>query len=155
MLKHALIFLKSNDLCDLVFSFKTRDMGKIRRVRQKLHQSSVKSIDNNLQRDEAVEVTAREEELIGKSPMFKSPEEFAAIPDNVFAGIDINFDSLRKKLTEDDRVSVKSIAKSCKYDSKGKLLTKKEKQKIKHDLWMRSRYLVDTSWVSVRRYGQQ
>lgn len=115
------------------------NMGKIRRARQKLHQSSVKStIDNNVQRDEAV--LAKEEESIGKSPMLKSPEEFAAIPDNLFAGIDINFDSLKKKLTEDDRVSVKSIAKSCKYDSKGKLLTKKEKQKIKHDLWMRSRY---------------
>lgn len=132
--------MKSNDPCDLGFSFKTRNMGKIRRARQKLHQSSVKSKDNNVQRDKAVEVTAGEEELIGKSPMLKSPEEFAAIPDNLFAGIDINFDSLKKQLTEDDRVSVKSIAKSCKYDSKGKLLTKKEKQKIKHDLWMRSRF---------------
>lgn len=121
--------MKSNDPVIWFSALKQEtNMGKIRRARQKLHQSSVKSIDNNVQRDEAV--LGKEEESIGKSPMLKSPEEFAAIPDNLFAGIDINFDSLKKKLTEDDRVSVKSIAKSCKYDSKGKLLTKKEKQKI-------------------------
>lgn len=117
-------------------------MGKIRRTRQKLHQSSVKSIDQHVPKSEDFEeVTNGEIALTGKSPMLKSAEEFAAIPDNLFSGIDINFDSLKKHLIEDDRMSVKSIAKSCKYDSKGKLLTKKEKQKIKHDLWMNSKLL--------------
>uniref|UniRef100_A0A1B6JX86 Uncharacterized protein n=1 Tax=Homalodisca liturata TaxID=320908 RepID=A0A1B6JX86_9HEMI len=107
-------------------------MGKIKRERQKLHHSSGRK------KPEDVTVTGEfEQKSVGKSPLLKSAEEFAAIPDNLFEGIDINFDNLKQKLTEDDRVSIKSIAKSCKYDSKGKLLTKKEKQKIKHDLFMR------------------
>uniref|UniRef100_A0A1B6KM43 Uncharacterized protein n=1 Tax=Graphocephala atropunctata TaxID=36148 RepID=A0A1B6KM43_9HEMI len=108
-------------------------MGKIRRERQKLHQSS-----RGKQGDVPVAVGEEwEQKQLGKSPLLKSAEELAAIPDNLFQGIDINFDSLKQKLAEDDRVSVRSVAKSCKFDSKGKLLTKKEKQKLKHDLFMR------------------
>uniref|UniRef100_A0A1B6FZL1 Protein FAM207A n=1 Tax=Cuerna arida TaxID=1464854 RepID=A0A1B6FZL1_9HEMI len=107
-------------------------MGKIKRERQKLHHSSGRN------KPEDVTVTEQfDQKSIGKSPLLKSAEEFATIPDNLFEGIDINFDNLKQKLVEDDRVSIKSIAKSCKYDSKGKLLTKKEKHKIKHDLFMR------------------
>lgn len=113
-------------------------MGKIKRVRQKFHLSGLK--DNNHKLNNFHVDNDPKERLVGKSPLLKTPEELALIPDNLFEGIDISFDSLNKKL-EDDKVSVKSIVKSCRYDSNGKLLKKKERQKLKHDLFMRSKLI--------------
>lgn len=110
-------------------------MGKVRRVRQKLHLAAPKESKSN-----EIQETAVPSQVSGKSPLLKTEEELSIVPDNLFKGIDINFEELNKKLIEDDRVSVQSVAKLCKYDNNGKLLTKKEKQKIKHDLFMRSKY---------------
>lgn len=116
-------------------------MGKIKRSRQKFHQT-LKVAEKNLPSADSLDsVKNNLSNLIGKSPLLKTTEELAAIPDNLFGGIQINFDSLNNKLTsiDDDTVSVRSVAKSCKYDSRGKLLTKKEKMKMKKEMFMRSK----------------
>lgn len=104
-------------------------MGKIRRLRQKFHLASSRNSGNN----ENSSVDSRNEEVTNEPAlpvMNFSPNE------NIFAGIDINVNELRKSLLEDDRVSIRSVAKSCKYDSKGKPLTKAEKRKLRHTLFL-------------------
>lgn len=123
-------------------------MGKVKRTRQKFHQAALKDNNNDKLSDSHVDSVS--EQLIGKSPLLKTPEELAQIPDNLFEGIDINFDSLNKKLIEDDKISVGSIVKTCKYDSKGKLLKKKERLKLKHDLFMRSMLFMITFKIVIK-----
>lgn len=104
-------------------------MGKIRRIRQKFHLAS--SRDHSRSENRNMESSNEEETDKPTLPITNlSPSE------NIFAGIDINVDQLRKTLMEDDRVSVRSMAKSCKYDSKGKLLTKVEKRRLRHTLFL-------------------
>lgn len=80
-------------------------------------------------------VESRNEEMTDKLTL---PITNLSPTENIFAGIDINVNQLQKSLLEDDRVSVRSVAKSCKYDSKGKLLTKVKKRKLRHTLFLQS-----------------
>lgn len=94
-------------------------MGKLKRPRQKLH-ASAKTNQPNIN-------TTNESE--SQMPIVIKPV------DNLFAGIDINIDSLSKKLN-DDVLSVKSL-KSIKSDkSQGKAITKKEKLKLRKEMLM-------------------
>lgn len=104
-------------------------MGKVRRVRQKYHLMLSKNSSDNVNHS----VESRNEEMTDKPVL---PITNLSPNENIFAGIDINVNQLRRSLLDDDRVSVRSMAKSCKFDSKGKLLTKVEKRKLRHTLFL-------------------
>jgi hypothetical protein len=57
----------------------------------------------------------------------------------MISGIDIDVDKLRKNL-EEDVMSVRSIAKSIKEGAKGRHLKKLEKRKLRHELFIRSKF---------------
>lgn len=106
-------------------------MGKIRRLRQKFHLMSSKNYSNNVTNN----VESNNKEIIGEPTL---PAINISPNENVFAGIEIDVNQLQKSLLEDDRISVRSVTKSCKYDNKGKLLTKAMKRKLRHTLFLQS-----------------
>lgn len=103
-------------------------MGKIKRAREKFHIASAKLANT------AGDNTPDETKEIQGLPFKDWP-----VQKNIFDGININLDLLKKSLVEDDKISIRSIAKSCKYDKNGKLLTKLEKRKLKHELFLNSK----------------
>ncbi|KAF2883148.1 hypothetical protein ILUMI_23016 [Ignelater luminosus] len=99
-------------------------MGKQRRQRQKLHlPAKDKSEVNDDQLEEGMDT-------LPSQPILMQPSE------NLFAGIDINFDHLKKDLLDDVR-SVKSF-KSLKSEVGGnKAMLKKDKIKLRRNMLLK------------------
>jgi hypothetical protein len=104
-------------------------MGKQRRERQKYHLSKVKS------RNDAV-TTATENCESNEKP---SPETstLLPVPENLFAGIDISLDNLKQSLNDSD---IRSVI-SKKSLSAGNVISKKEKKKLRHEAFLKSKRL--------------
>lgn len=98
-------------------------MGKVKRLRQKLHIAAKKekaapqSLENNISRD--------------------LPDVVLPLPnDNLFAGLNIDINSLKTKLNDDVR-SVKSFKSIRLENSKQTVVSKKDKLKARRDMLMR------------------
>lgn len=112
-------------------------MGKVRRLRQKFHLLKKKDTDKK----EIPKGLTYEEIVSGNYDKVNlSSIKETNLDSNIFSGINIDVDKLKTSLIEDDKVSVRSVAKSLKYDSNGKLLKKNEKRKLRHELFMKSKY---------------
>lgn len=98
-------------------------MGKMKRQRQKFHTSisskndaKSDSLQNNL-------------DLSHISPLLR-------IEDDIFKGLDININNIHTSLLDDDGRSVKSF-KSVKSEFGSKILPKKQKLKLRRELFLR------------------
>jgi hypothetical protein len=102
-------------------------MGKLRRERQKYHLSKVKS---------ANDASATAPENYGTSKKH-SPEivTLLSVPENPFAGIDISVDNLKQSLKDSDVRSVTSKKSLCA----GSVISKKEKKRLRHEAFLRSK----------------
>lgn len=103
-------------------------MGKVRKLRQKYHISLKKSKSaSNLP-----EEVSKGDELASKKNLFKST-------DNIFAGIDINFDSLTKTLPKDfDTRSLISTKSRKELKEEERHMKKKDKLKLRHQRFLQS-----------------
>jgi hypothetical protein len=102
-------------------------MGKLRRERHKYHLLKVKSTND-------ASATATEANAPSEG---QSPENSALlpVPENVFAGVDISFDNLKQSLKDPD---VRSVI-SKKSLSAGSVKSKKEKRKLRHEAFLKSK----------------
>lgn len=98
-------------------------MGKERRQRQKLHLSVSKESEK---RNDVMQTPL---EAAHASPLLR-------IEDDLFKGLDISIDNLNTNLFDDDRHSVKSF-KSVKWVLGNKILAKRQKLKLRRELFMR------------------
>jgi hypothetical protein len=104
-------------------------MGTLRRERQKYHLLKVNSSNY-------ASATATENyDTILKQP----PEHLTvvSVPENPFAGIDISVDNLKQSLKGSDVRSVISKKSLCA----GSVISKKEKKKLRHDAFLRSKII--------------
>lgn len=102
-------------------------MGKLRRERHKYHLSRAKSTNGA-----SVTPTENNEASKGESP---ESSALLPVPENLFAGVDISFDSLKQSLKDPD---VRSVI-SKKSLSGGSLKSKKEKKKLRHEVFLKSK----------------
>ncbi|KDR11159.1 uncharacterized protein LOC110837334 [Zootermopsis nevadensis] len=100
-------------------------MGKLRRERHKYHLSRAKSTNGA-----SVTPTENNEASKGESP---ESSALLPVPENLFAGVDISFDSLKQSLKDPD---VRSVI-SKKSLSGGSLKSKKEKKKLRHEVFLK------------------
>ncbi|KAK3802339.1 hypothetical protein RRG08_034487 [Elysia crispata] len=105
-------------------------MGKMKRMRQKLHIAAAKSKDKNT----FVKNTDKNDDQQMEDAQFKLPIDPTALGargENIFKDVKISsFELAPQKLPDfDARSSITSKT------FKGKNLTKKEKQKMRHDAW--------------------
>ncbi|PSN41481.1 hypothetical protein C0J52_18149 [Blattella germanica] len=98
-------------------------MGKIRRVRQKYHLAATKSTPPT----DAVAVQETELSI---------PEAPVTVSDDIFSGIDILFNNLKKTLKDSDTRSVISN-KTTKSTFSGATISKKDKRKLRHELFLK------------------
>ncbi|KAJ8888832.1 hypothetical protein PR048_008326 [Dryococelus australis] len=97
-------------------------MGKLKRARQKFHLSRTKEVDSN-----------STDTLTNFQSSSSNSLSLNSIPENIFSGIEISFDDLKQKLPESD---VKSII-SSRHDISKKNLKKKEKIKLRHEMFVK------------------
>jgi hypothetical protein len=104
-------------------------MGKLRRERQKYHLLKVKSAND-------ASAAATENYDTSKK---QSPETLTllSVPENPFAGIDICVDNLKQSLKDSDVRSVISKKSLCA----GSVISKKEKRKLRHEAFLRSKII--------------
>jgi hypothetical protein len=102
-------------------------MGKLRRERHKYHLLKVKSSN-----DASAAAVENNESSKGQSP---EPSTLLPVPENLFSGVDISFDNLKQSLKDCD---VKSVI-SRKSLSEGGVMSKKEKRKLRHEAFLKSK----------------
>ncbi|XP_060074783.1 uncharacterized protein LOC132554489 [Ylistrum balloti] len=101
-------------------------MGKMRKNRQKFHAGAKKNSDSK------VEIVDMETDM--KVPPPTMPQE----DDNIFKGLKINKDTLKQELPDFDTRST-ITSKSLK----GLNIKKKDKQKLRHERWMKKLSSID------------
>ena len=94
-------------------------MGKVRRERHKYH----------------ISATTKKPTIITSAESSPKPQQSIIVPDNPFAGIDISFEALNQTLKDSDARSVISI----KSTTRAPTVAKKEKRKLKHDTFLKSK----------------
>jgi hypothetical protein len=104
-------------------------MGKQRRERQKYHLPRMKST-----KDAVAAATQNCESEEKPSPQAST---LLPVPENLFAGIDISVDNLKQSLKDSDIISVVS---SRSHHARN-VLSKKEKRKLRHEAFLRSKML--------------
>lgn len=104
-------------------------MGKQRRERQKYHLSRTKSTNDAV-------ATATESPESNEKPS-QETSTFLPVPENLFAGIDISIDNLKQSLKDSD---IRSVI-SKKSISAGNVISKKEKRKLRHEAFLKSKML--------------
>lgn len=97
-------------------------MGKERRQRRKLHLS----VSNESEKSDVMQTPL---ETAYTSPLLR-------MEDDVFKGVDISINNLNTKLFDEDLHSVKSF-KSVKSELGNKILAKRQKLKLRRELFMR------------------
>jgi hypothetical protein len=102
-------------------------MGKLRRERHKYHLLRVKSTN-----DASATATENKESSEGQSP---ETSTLLPVPENLFAGVDISLDNLKQSLKDPD---VRSVI-SKKSLSAGSVKSKKEKKKLRHEAFLKSK----------------
>lgn len=98
-------------------------MGKFKKNRQKLHSSATGKTnqpENNI--------------LLLQE---KSALPISLETNNIFAGLNIDLNTLNKNLKQDDTTSIKSFKSTKSEMSQSKLMTKKDKLKLKRELLLR------------------
>lgn len=104
-------------------------MGKHRRERQKYHLSRMKSTNDAV-------ATGTESCESNEKPL-QEPSTLLPVPEDLFAGINISIDNLKRSLKDSDSRSV--ISK--KSLSAGNVISKKEKRKLRHEAFLKSKML--------------
>ncbi|XP_075230437.1 uncharacterized protein LOC142329604 isoform X2 [Lycorma delicatula] len=122
-------------------------MGKVRRLRQKYHMLKKKGGDK---KEDLPKGLTYEDIVSGSYDKINLPSK-SDLESNIFSGVNIDIGKLKTSLIEDDKVSVRSVAKSLKYDSSGKLLKKNEKRKLRHELFMKKLDIVQQMRHEARR----
>jgi hypothetical protein len=103
-------------------------MGKQRRERRKYHLPRTKATNDAM--DTATENCETNEKPSQISTLLP-------VPENLFAGIDISVDKLKQSLKDSDVISV--ISKKSVYPRN--VLSKKEKKKLRHEAFLKSKIL--------------
>ncbi|XP_045178412.2 uncharacterized protein LOC123538398 [Mercenaria mercenaria] len=109
-------------------------MGKVRRARQKAHNVAVKGKTGDgtsVKQDETVEMD--QDRVL---PVFEVPQTQC----NIFDGLDLSKYNLKAQLPEFDTQSA-ITSKSLKELK----LKKKERQKLRHDLWLKKLSAIDSA----------
>jgi endo-beta-N-acetylglucosaminidase D len=104
-------------------------MGKLRRERQKYHLLGVKSTN-----DASANVTENDE---ASKKQLQETSTVLSVPENLFAGIDISPDNLKQSVKDPD---IRSVI-SKKSLSAGSVISKKEKRKLRHEAFLKSKKL--------------
>jgi hypothetical protein len=104
-------------------------MGKQRRERRKYHLPGMKSTNDAV-------ATATENCETNEKP---SPQTstLLPVPENLFAGIDISADNLKQSLKDSD---VRSVTSKKPVYARN-VLSKKEKKKLRHEAFLKSKIL--------------
>lgn len=103
-------------------------MGKVKRQRQKLHSAAVKAKTNQVEVVDMMDTDVQQPEL-----------RFDKL-DNPFAGLNLDLGQLKQKLPDFDarsQVTNKSL--------KGLNLKKKDKKKLRHDIWVKKLNAVEAA----------
>jgi hypothetical protein len=103
-------------------------MGKQRRERQKYHLPRMKPTND------AVAPATENCETNEKPSQIST---LLPVPENLFAGIDISVDNLKQSLKDSDVLSV--VSKKSLYPRN--VLSKKEKKKLRHEAFIKSKIL--------------
>ncbi|XP_033729102.1 protein FAM207A-like isoform X2 [Pecten maximus] len=102
-------------------------MGKMKKNRQKFHAAAKKKDDNKV---EIVDMLDMETDMKPPAPTFED--------DNIFKGLKINKETLKQELPDFDTRST-ITSKSLK----GLNMKKKDKKKLRHELWMKKLSSID------------
>ncbi|KAL4232039.1 hypothetical protein ACF0H5_009617 [Mactra antiquata] len=108
------------------------EMGKVKRARQKAHTAAVKVKSG----DEKTKETSNEATMDTDQGQFRIPP----LGTNLFEGIDLSKYDIKKELPDFD---TRSTITSKSF--KGLNMKKKEKQKLRHDLWIQKLNAIDVA----------
>jgi hypothetical protein len=84
------------------------------------------------------EVAAATDNCESNEEQSQKTSTFLPVPENLFAGIDISVDNLKQSLEDSD---IRSVI-SKKSFSAGNVISKKEKRKLRHETFLKSKILV-------------